>query len=246
MNPILKLINDLIEKGFEYFGRYYSSYRGFVVDNADPENYGRLRIQIPQVTGTGVMSYWAWPKGQFSGKGYGFQCTPQKGDMVYVEFEQGDPRKPIWTYGHFARDSSNLKEKPEELNDIGNFWFKTPGGHLIEFDDTNKFIRVTNTKGHSITLNEIGVSIISDKISFGKLDGSAEPSVLGNTLKTNLENLVDLITNLSDSVQLLTVPTPMGPSGVPFNAADFQVISQSLSNLKTNLSDILSQVATTD
>lgn len=41
-------------------GKYYGLYRGVVVDNKDPKKLGRLKIQVPQVSGEEVTD-WAWP-----------------------------------------------------------------------------------------------------------------------------------------------------------------------------------------
>ena len=54
-----------------------------------------------------------------------------------------------------------------------------------------------------------------------------ESAVLGNKLKTQLENLIDSITSL-------TVPTAFGPSGTPINSSAF-------TSIKNQLSSILSQ-----
>ena len=41
---------------------YCAIYRGVVVDNSDPETLGRIKMMVPQVTGTEVTD-WAWPVG---------------------------------------------------------------------------------------------------------------------------------------------------------------------------------------
>lgn len=158
MQEILRILSELFKLGFEKFGLYYSCYMGFVEDNDDPEKYGRLKLKIPIVTGNNVFNYWAWPKSNFSGNGYGSQCIPKIGDMVMVEFEMGNPRKPVWNYGHFGKKDGQ-KEKPQALESITNYWFKTPEGHLIELDDTQGSveIRITHKNGfkHLIKTNEI-------------------------------------------------------------------------------------------
>jgi hypothetical protein len=47
------LANELSDK------RFYGIYRGIVVDNNDPENKNRLRVQVPQLLGDAVTG-WAW------------------------------------------------------------------------------------------------------------------------------------------------------------------------------------------
>lgn len=219
MNPLAKAFNNLITRGFEFFGRYYSSYRGWVVDNVDPEGYGRVKVKVPQVYGTQTMNYWAWPKGVFSGPDYGVQCTPPKGSMVYVEFEMGDAKKPIWSHGHFAK-SAGVKEKPEDLSDIQKYWFKTPGGLLVLLDDASmsislksaggnevemndnaKYIRVKTNKGFYIEINDTGISAVADTVSLINLDGSNnEPGVLGDKNADALSDLQQVISTLYTSL----------------------------------------------
>lgn len=247
MNPLSKIFNDLVTLGFEYFGRYYSSYRGFVADNQDPENFGRVKLKVPQVYGTQTMNYWAWQKGCYAGNGYGMQCIPNKGDVVYVEFEFGDPRKPIWTYGYFGRTTDDTKEKPEELQDIKNFWFKTPGGNIVEFDDTNKLVRVKNIKGFYIEINETGISLVADKVSLIKLDGAAEPAILGDknedTLKAIQEALEDIRDNLKDTATQDTtgVALLLSSYGVTLNYAT--LAAAAAVKLTTKISDIQTKIS---
>jgi hypothetical protein len=66
-------------------GGYPGTYRGVVVDNADPYGLGRLNIQVPEVLG--VESTWATPE----------HAPPQVGAEVWVRFEGGDPQHPVWS-----------------------------------------------------------------------------------------------------------------------------------------------------
>lgn len=56
------------------------------------------------------------------------------------------------------------------------------------------------------------------------LAGALEKTVLGETLKTKLDSILDAIV-------LITVPTGVGPSGVPVNAATFTAIKATLSTI---------------
>lgn len=40
--------------------RFYGIYRGIVMDTADPDNLGRIKLQVPQILGTATTN-WAWP-----------------------------------------------------------------------------------------------------------------------------------------------------------------------------------------
>lgn len=205
MDSILKIINNIVTKGLEHFGKYYSSYRGFVMSNEDPEGYGRLQLKVPQILGNQTIEYWAWQKGTFSGKDYGFQVIPQKGDMVFVEFEYGDPRKPIWTYGHFSK-TNKQKEKPEELKNPNSYWFKTPKGHLVKIDDDKKLISIETKKGLTFELDdEKGVI----RLNGDKNDGLVKIGPLVNRLNA-IENKINshlILYNAHTHVDFLTVST---------------------------------------
>lgn len=152
MEEALKRIFRLF--GLEHFGRYYGIYKGFVSDNDDPEGLGRLKLSVPQVYGNGkTYEYWAFPKGMYAGKGYGQFVIPEKGDAVWVQFENGDSRFPVWEFGWFGRG-----EVPEGASPSVKI-FKTPSGHTIMLDDANDSIEITKKNGVKIILkgNEISI-----------------------------------------------------------------------------------------
>jgi uncharacterized protein involved in type VI secretion and phage assembly len=76
--------------------RFYGKYRGTVVDNVDPEQRGRLMVQVGDVGGV-LPSTWALPCLPFAGPAQGFFAVPPVQASVWVEFEQGDPSYPVWT-----------------------------------------------------------------------------------------------------------------------------------------------------
>ncbi len=75
---------------------YYGKYRGTVVNNLDPMRMGRLQVSCPHVFGPNVLA-WAMPCVPFAGNLEGFYMLPLPGSNVWVEFEAGDPDRPIWT-----------------------------------------------------------------------------------------------------------------------------------------------------
>ena len=95
--------------------RYYGKYRAFVVDNADPEQLGRLKLTVPSVLGDAVVTGWAMPCVPYGGaENQGMLFVPDIDAGVWVEFEEGDLEFPIW---------------------VGTFWSK-PGGQS-ELPTTN-------------------------------------------------------------------------------------------------------------
>jgi len=132
----------LVYQGLEAIGKYYSSYRGYVMDNDDPDKMGRILFLIPSITQDKTHTKWAWPKNQFSGNNYGIQVLPQKGDIVWVEFENGNVRFPLWSHGHFSKD-----EKPIEFDSPQVYGFKSPKGQLVVIDDRDDIEKIIFNSG---------------------------------------------------------------------------------------------------
>lgn len=192
MVELSKIVYNIITRGLENFGIFYSEYRGIVVDINDPENLHRVKLQVPQVAGDYTINYWAWPKGIPSTPNSGFQMIPQKGEMVWVSFEMGNPRRPMWTYGYRGTEDYN----DPELHDPKLIWFKTKAGNLIVVDDSKKLIRIESANGRVVE--------ISDTISIGTKGSSDESAVLGETLES-------LLKEVSSILRAAKVNTMLGP-----------------------------------
>jgi len=80
---------------------YSGKYRGVVTDNQDPSQSGRIKAKVPSVLGAGE-SGWAVPCVPYAGKGVGFLFIPPVGANVWIEFEEGDPQRPIWSGGFWG------------------------------------------------------------------------------------------------------------------------------------------------
>ena len=76
--------------------KFYGKYRGTVLNNVDPLQTGRLQVQVADVAGV-LPSTYALPCLPFAGPLSGFYVVPTVGSTVWVEFEHGDPDKPVWT-----------------------------------------------------------------------------------------------------------------------------------------------------
>jgi Type VI secretion system/phage-baseplate injector OB domain len=74
--------------------RFYGKYRGQIANNVDPMLRGRVQVTVPAVLGDGRMS-WAEPCVPYAGSGVGLFAVPPVGANVWVEFEAGDPERPI-------------------------------------------------------------------------------------------------------------------------------------------------------
>lgn len=79
--------------------RFFGKYRGIVTNNQDPVGRGRIKAQVPLVAGE-VELPWATPCVPYGGPSAKRLPAPPVGMSVWIEFEGGDARFPIfagWT-----------------------------------------------------------------------------------------------------------------------------------------------------
>ena len=167
--------------------RYYGKYRGLVVDNADPEQLGRLKLQIPSVLGEEVVTGWAMPCVPYGGDAnQGFLFIPEVDAGVWVEFEEGDLEFPIWVGTFWSKPGGN-SELPKPNDPDGSEQgsvqnpptlkiIKTKKGHTIQFEDADGKEMVTiveATNGNVVTMNKDGIKITDSTGSFIEMKGDS-------------------------------------------------------------------------
>jgi uncharacterized protein involved in type VI secretion and phage assembly len=139
--------------------RYFGKYRGLVRDVNDPENLGRVVAQVPEVYGE-ENSPWALPSVPFAGQNHGLVVLPEVGDGVWVEFEAGDPSRPIWTGCWWASGEMPSPGGTETRVLV------TSGGHKVILDDVENKLQLLHSGGAEITMtnNDITLKIGSSKV----------------------------------------------------------------------------------
>lgn len=182
MRLLVEFRNILSEFGLEYFRKYYAVYKGIVVSNEDPEFRGRLKLRVPSVWGNGLHEYWAPSRGMPSGNKTGLWLMPLPGDVVWVTFEQGDPRLPVWEYGPWSKA-------------------KVPADAKSGDKDQSKIVVLQASEGWRIVIDQK-----KNKIFITSPDGETQPAVLGNDLVDLLKEFFDDIGTLK-WVSVTPVPT---------------------------------------
>jgi hypothetical protein len=85
---------------------HWGKYRGKVLSTEDPMMSGRLLCEVAALPG--MLLNWAMPAVPFAGIQEGFFALPEEGADVWVEFEAGDPSKPIWSGGYWEMGQEPL------------------------------------------------------------------------------------------------------------------------------------------
>jgi uncharacterized protein involved in type VI secretion and phage assembly len=149
-----------------------------VVNNVDPLQTGRIMAIVPDVSGI-VPTTWAMPCVPLAGKQMGTFMVPQIGSGVFVQFEAGDPDRPVWTGGWWGSAAEvpalALAGVPGDPNIViqttlqnaivvsdlpgptGGIMLKSTTGATIIVNDTGIYIQ--NGKGASIVMAGPSVTI---------------------------------------------------------------------------------------
>jgi hypothetical protein len=145
--------------------RYYGKYRGTVIENIDPQQIGRVLVEVPDVLGL-TPSSWALPCVPAAGIQSGVFVVPPIGSQVWVEFEQGDPDYPIWTGGFWglAADVPVFATAPPAIPPGQNIVMQTTGQNLVMVSDAPPTpatggIVLKSVSGAMIVVNETGIYI---------------------------------------------------------------------------------------
>ena len=215
-------------------GAYHGKYRGTVIDNHDPHGLGRLRAHVPGALGD-VESGWALPCAPYAGHGTGFHAVPPAGAGVWIEFEEGDLSRPIW---------SGCWWRPGELpQDAGGApagsslkILRSEAGLVLALDDFAQTIALSDAEGRSlVTINAqrgvvkvqaaAKVVVEAPVVELGENAGHAV--VLGDRLLQYLNQCVQLYQSHTHPGQLAlgVVPVTSAPPVPPMPPATPALLS---------------------
>ena len=109
------------------------------------------------------------------------------GAMVWVEFDHGNPKYPIWNHGHYTEN-----QKPGEFNHPEIYGFKSPRGQIIRIVDIKDIECIVINKGDNGGL--VKVIELTDKI---------------NTIEDKVNDLIDSYSKHKHEVPVASPSTPV-------------------------------------
>lgn len=145
--------------------KYYGIYRGTVAINVDPLQIGRVSVIVPDVSGP-IPSTWAMPSVPIAGKQMGTFMVPQIGAGVWVQFEGGDPDRPVWTGGWWGNAAEVPALALAGVPGDSNIVIQTTLQNAIVISDLPSpigGIMLKSTTGASIIVNDTGIYIQNGK-----------------------------------------------------------------------------------
>ena len=180
--------------------RFYGKYRGIVVDNDDPQQLGRLKAHIPEVLGE-ENSGWALPCVPYAGNGSGQYTVPEPDTGVWIEFEAGDPSRPIWSgcwWGDGQLPANNGGESGAPSLRI----IRSEHGLMLTFDDSSQVITVSDEGGSNLLEIQVTAGLITLKGTTKAIieaplielvENAAHPLVFGDSLLQYLTQVVTML-----------------------------------------------------
>jgi len=198
-------------------GRYYGKYRGIVSDNKDPNDLGRLKANVPRLLGDSETTGWALPAFAYGGASeQGFFAVPDVGAGVWIEFEGGELRFPIWSGTWYTSGAIPESAKP------GKKVLKTKSGHKIVLDDDGNSLTITDSNGNSIAMDRNTITVAAGKATKVvinapaiQLAGSSHPVAFGDQVLQYLTQLVQIFnthTHPGELAAAMFPVTPMAPA----------------------------------
>ncbi|MFJ9456291.1 phage baseplate assembly protein V [Kitasatospora sp. NPDC101447] len=200
--------------------RYFGKYRGEVTSVDDPLKSGRLKAKVPEVLGD-VETGWALPCTPYAGQRSGLYTVPPVGSALWVEFEAGDPSRPIWTgcwWGPLEAPGAPTSPLPSP----GRRELTSETGLTVALDDDGHTLTVSDMTGQNlleikadsgqVTLQALTqVTLEAPLVNHGRQ--ASEPAVLGTQLLSYLTQLATLFnTHIHPGMvagpALPVVPTP--------------------------------------
>ncbi|MGO4877554.1 type VI secretion system Vgr family protein [Pedobacter sp. AJM] len=193
-----------------------------VIDNADPQGNGRIKVKFKWACKTNDVTEWLRVITPDAGssekvsKNRGFVFIPEIGDQVAIGFEEGNIARPIvlgsvfhgksGSGGSASNNSKSLTSKSGhtvQLNDGGGITIKDKtGGNHIVVDGENK-VTVTSSQtvvltngAAAITLEGDKITIHASEIEIAKKGGnSAKIDIKGDATNINAKDTVITSTN---------------------------------------------------
>jgi len=165
-------------------GPFWGKYRGIVASNIDPEQQARLLVAVRDVLGDD-RCLWADPALPLAGMQMGAHALPPVNGQVWVEFEHGDPDRPVWV-GCFPGSRADLPT-PALLPPapVDNLVLQTGGQCSVQVSDLqgpSGGLVLRSKTGAFVIVNDTGIYLSNGK--------GASITLTGNTVVVNQGALV--------------------------------------------------------
>lgn len=210
--------------------RFYGKYRGIVMNTEDPQAMGRLQARVPEVLDESI-SPWALPCVPFAGEGVGQYTLPPLGAGVWIEFEAGDPARPVWTGCWWGQDQLPEDNRGAPTRQPLKI-IRSETGLMVSMDDANQTIDVSDDTGKNLLKIEVNAGqvlvkglfkVVVEAPQIELVQNATHPVVFGDQLLSYLTQLVTLLQTHTHPGQMAAgifpvtpmIPVPTFPQPTP-------------------------------
>jgi len=140
-----------------------------VMENADPDGLGRIRVQMPWQKITGEMTPWIRIVTPHAGGEKGFHFIPEMGEEVLIGFEGGNAEHP-YMLGSLYNGGGKASAFQSNSNAIKAL--QTRSGNKVVMNDDDGSITIADPSGNVIVMQGNGEIVIQapNKLTFASKD----------------------------------------------------------------------------
>jgi uncharacterized protein involved in type VI secretion and phage assembly len=136
---------------------------GIVVDNADPDKLGRVKIKFPWSDSNETC--WVRVLTLHAGQEWGWYSIPEIDDEVLVGYEQGNPDYPVILGALYNKDKPPSQDSQVDQNMVKMFYTKGGNKIIIRDEEGKEAIELSTKDGKNSVVMEMGgpsIAISSD------------------------------------------------------------------------------------
>lgn len=190
-------VSDVLHPPYQDSGAFPKSHEqmGRVVENADPLELGRVRVQMVWQEAGSEKTPWIRLLQPHSGSGKGFYFVPEIGEEVLVGFQGGNAEKPYVIGTQYnGKEKSGYADKENNIKAV-----HTRSGHKLVFTE-DESILITDKSGNEILLDTKGSNITITAPETMTLNAKNLNINVSQNMTTNVGN--NMITNVTNDTTI--------------------------------------------
>jgi len=190
-------VSDVLHPPYQNSGAFPKSHEqmGRVVENADPLELGRVRVQMVWQEAGSEKTPWIRLLQPHSGSGKGFYFVPEIGEEVLVGFQGGNAEKPYVIGTQYnGKEKSGYADKENNIKAV-----HTRSGHKLVFTE-DESILITDKSGNEILLDTKGSNITITAPETMTLNAKNLNINVSQNMTTNVGN--NMITNVTNDTTI--------------------------------------------
>jgi uncharacterized protein involved in type VI secretion and phage assembly len=170
----------------------------------------------------------------YAGDGVGQYNIPPVGAGVWIEFEAGDPARPVWTGSWWGKDQLPKNEQGDSATPPLKI-IRTEKGTMLTMDDDNHVINLTDKDGNNFLKIEVNAGqvtiqgtakVVVEAPQIELVENATHPVVFGDELMTYLNQLVQIYqSHTHPGETVIGIPVTPAPPVPPFPVPTPSLIS---------------------